>query len=636
MNIFPEACMQMDILQGWTVVETIGSGSYGTVYKVRQDATGKEAALKWIHIERNEKNNMSGDLFLSAQTRLLNEIGVLRSLSDTPEIVSIQDYAYQISPDGKKMDSFIRMELLTPLLELLKKDKMTVQQVTDLVNDIGRALQTCHERNIVHGDVKPENILLGQNKYKLSDFGVSFSELFSNRQFPPGTQAFRPLEYEQGMPASAQGDIYSFGMMVYVLFNNGLLPFQGQYTKEDEIEACQKWRDNARRPGTAAFFPMPCNAAGIIGEIICKAISPDPAQRYQTVQAFVNDFNKAVSALSESEKGMYLPYGRQGSDASDQSRVYLSTGRVTPRYDVMPEQTAATKDIRKVQAQQSGFVMPDEKKETPKPVKNAEKAGSKKEPEEKKKSKKPMVVAAVAILLLGILAALVLPGMGALEYESTVGATGVDLVITSAGKDQPCTVSCVPRNSQQAGVSFQARAGSIRLEGLVPDTEYSVQVQVNGKTQTIPLKTKPAENGRFQPVSQRLYLGKAMDIKELPEEKLTEITVNGAVIRNGRLQDQGQMLVFTTSSEAEPLTTEQETEMTLVLRTADGAVYTQTEKMPAGPYPEYLRLVCDVTALFDAYYNDFGMPATGRVTLEMYWLDELLGAAEANFIREGD
>ena len=131
MNIFPEACLQMDILQGWSVVETIGSGSYGTVYKVRHDASGREAALKWIHIERNEKNNMSGDLFLSAQTRLLNEIGVLRSLSDTPEIVAIQDYAYQISPDGRKMDSFIRMELLTPLLELLKKAKFSRNGLND-------------------------------------------------------------------------------------------------------------------------------------------------------------------------------------------------------------------------------------------------------------------------------------------------------------------------------------------------------------------------------------------------------------------------------------------------------------------------------------------------------------------------
>lgn len=624
----------MDILQGWSVVETIGSGSYGTVYKVRHDASGREAALKWIHIERNEKNNMSGDLFLSAQTRLLNEIGVLRSLSDTPEIVAIQDYAYQISPDGRKMDSFIRMELLTPLLELLKKDKMTVQQVTNLVNDIGRALQTCHERNIVHGDVKPENILLGQNKYKLSDFGVSFSELFSNRQFPPGTQAFRPLEYEQGMPASAQGDIYSFGMMVYVLFNGGLLPFQTQYTKEDEIEACQKWRDNARRPGTAAFFPMPCNAAGIIGESICKAISPDPAQRYQTVQAFVNDFNKAVSALSESEKGLYLPYGKQGSDANDQSRVYLSTGRVTPRYDVVPEQNAAPKDIRKVQAQQSGFVMPDEKKEDPKPVKK--KDAGKKEPEEKKKGKKPLILAAAAVLLLGILAALVLPGMGGLEYESSVQATNAEIVITNVGKDQTCAVSYVPENSQQTPVSFQGQAGGIRLDGLVPGTEYTVQVKVNGKTQAIEVKTRPAENGRFQPVSQRLYMGKAMDINDLPEEKLTEITSNVAVIRNGRLADQGQMLVFTTSSEVKTLVAEQETEMLLVLRTEDGAVYTQKEKMPAGQYPDYLRLVCDVTALFDAYYNDFGMTVNGRATLEMYWMDELLGAAETNFAREGE
>lgn len=626
--------MQMDILQGWTVVETIGSGSYGTVYKVRQDATGKEAALKWIHIERNEKNNMSGDLFLSAQTRLLNEIGVLRSLSDTPEIVAIQDYAYQISPDGKKMDSFIRMELLTPLLELLKKDKMTVQQVTDLVNDIGRALQTCHERNIVHGDVKPENILLGQNKYKLSDFGVSFSELFSNRQFPPGTQAFRPLEYEQGMPASAQGDIYSFGMMVYVLFNNGLLPFQSQYTKEDEMEACQKWRDNARRPGTAAFFPMPGNAAGIIGEIICKAISPDPAQRYQTVQAFVNDFNKAVAALSESEKGLYLPYGKPDADANDQSRVYLSTGRVTPRYDVAPEQQASPRDIRKVQAQQSGFVAPDDKKEeTPKAVKKAE--PEKAAPRQGKK-KKTLFLAVAALLLLGVLAALLLPGFGTLEYDVSPQVTKAGIVLTNTAKDQPCMVSCIPKDSPQMRRAVQAAAGSITLDALAPDTEYAVQVQVNGKTQEISLQTEMAANGRFQPVSQRLYMGNTMNISDQPDEKMTEITGSGVTVHNGRLQDRGQMVVFTTSSETQMLVTEQETELLLVLRTQNGAVYTQTETMPAGTFQGYLRPVCDVTALFDAYYDDFGAPVNGRVTLEMYWMDELLGAAEASFSREGD
>ncbi|MBQ5769873.1 MAG: serine/threonine protein kinase, partial [Clostridia bacterium] len=443
MKRIPETCMRMEILRGWEIMDEIGAGGYGVVFRVRSNKTNEEAALKWIHIERDDARGFDGELFLDAQTNLLNEISVMKKLSDTPEIVSIYDAAYQIAPSGNEMDVIILMELLSPLTGILKNGEITVMQVGQMTDDVARALSVCHERDIIHGDVKPENILCGKNNYKLSDFGVSLSKLMPGRTEARGTQYFRPPEYERSQNASKQGDVYSLGMMLYVLFNNGRLPFQNGFSAEDESRAWQEYRNLSLLPNGA--LPRPQFAASAIADVILRAISPDMQARYRTVSEFVSDFDAAFAHLSAAEKALPLPYCKSDEFLSEEVKMYLSTGRKTPTFDMnsAPEPEKKPEPVSQ-SPRQAGFVIPTaaiQEKKVDSETKNTK--------EEKKKPAKArfLLIPLIIVLAAACVFAYIRFAPAAFEYEKVISETSAVFTLLSGG-EADFSASCLPEGAQ--------------------------------------------------------------------------------------------------------------------------------------------------------------------------------------------
>ena len=158
-------------LKGWEICEEIGRGGYGTVYRVRNRRLGDYSALKWIRIQRDKE--ASQEEFRKSRDTIYKEISVLQNLSDIPEVVGIKAFDVETAKDDSECNAFIRMEFLTPLLEHIRNGVFTLRDTLNMLFDIASALEACHNRNVVHGDIKCENILVGDGVFKLADFGIA-------------------------------------------------------------------------------------------------------------------------------------------------------------------------------------------------------------------------------------------------------------------------------------------------------------------------------------------------------------------------------------------------------------------------------------------------------------------------------
>lgn len=159
------------IWQGWEVVELIGQGAFGKVYKVKKESYGQVsyAAVKIIKIppEPGEIDEMldSGmdmdsvkEYYYDLTTQMVSEIGLMEKMKSVSHVVSIEDWEVREEQDGVSKTIYIRMELLKSLEQVKGMSKLTVSEVVKLGKEICDALSYCHQKNIIHRDIKPANI----------------------------------------------------------------------------------------------------------------------------------------------------------------------------------------------------------------------------------------------------------------------------------------------------------------------------------------------------------------------------------------------------------------------------------------------------------------------------------------------
>ena len=181
----------MDIIHqiwpNWTTVDEIGEGAFGKVYKVKREDLGNVSysAVKVMHIpkDKSEINDLhhSGMDFQSIHSyfedmvkNLLNEIQIMESLKSATNVVAIEDYEVISKEDQISWDIYIRMELVQDLGSFLTERGMTRQQILRMGIDICQALIACEKANVIHRDIKVDNVFFnGFDSFKLGDFGIS-------------------------------------------------------------------------------------------------------------------------------------------------------------------------------------------------------------------------------------------------------------------------------------------------------------------------------------------------------------------------------------------------------------------------------------------------------------------------------
>ena len=282
------------VLQDWTIVRELGEGSFGTVYEVQKSNYGVTAksALKVIRVPRSSAdikaalaegmNEQSVTTYFQGMVdEIVKEIAIMATLKGHPNIVSCEDYVVLPHAGEIGWDILIRMELLTPLQDYQLQHPMDEAAVRRLAMDLSSALVFCQKQALIHRDIKPENVFVGDTgQFKLGDFGVARSaEKTTGGMSKKGTESYMAPEVYLGKPYGRTVDIYSLGLMLYKLLNNGRLPFLPPYP--DPISFADRENALARRM-RGEPLPPPCNASESFSAVILKASACEPGERYQT------------------------------------------------------------------------------------------------------------------------------------------------------------------------------------------------------------------------------------------------------------------------------------------------------------------------------------------------------------------
>ena len=300
----------------WKIVKYLGGGAYGKVYEIERNISGMQerAALKIVsrpkdesEIEEDDKNGYDHESIVAKYTEILQdyiqEYKLMKELQGQSNIVSCDDFALEKNPNGIGGKIYIRMELLTPLQKVTKERLLSEEEVIKLGKDICKALILCENRNIIHRDIKPDNVMISSfGDYKLGDFGVSKVMGHTTAGTMTGTEGYIAPEVLHMEKYGKEVDIYSLGIVMYWLLNNRRMPFIeaiGKLTPSKVNEASLRRYQGEK-------IPAPYNGSAELKQIVLKACEYRPKDRYTSAQEMYDALDSLKGAAFEN-KGTDMP-----------------------------------------------------------------------------------------------------------------------------------------------------------------------------------------------------------------------------------------------------------------------------------------------------------------------------------------
>ena len=280
----------------YEIIDVLGSGGMGHVYRARRLRLGDEVAIKVMQAAPDSPPDL--------RERFLRESRACAQLRH-PNIVGILDFDFDAANQP-----FMVMELLSgPSLreEIDLEAPMPPARVAAILAPVAAALQLAHDRGITHRDLKPANIVVhryesGERVYKVIDFGLAAMKAASdetrltNPAFFLGTLAYAAPEQMRGETVTAATDIYALGVIAYEMLTGGR-PFDaGNHATLIQ----QALTANPVSPAT--------RQAGLpeaVDQAVMSALDKDPLKRWGSVADFVNALRDAagMAAPDRSESG---------------------------------------------------------------------------------------------------------------------------------------------------------------------------------------------------------------------------------------------------------------------------------------------------------------------------------------------
>src|SRR5216683_1948100 len=278
----PGGCtLPSSVVSHYRLLNPLGSGGMGVVYRAEDTALGRTVALKFLssQIVQDPKR----------VERFRDEARTASALNH-PNICTI----YEVGEQEGEM--FIAMEYVEgrPLSEFLRDGGMAVEMLLRYARQISAALEHAHERGIVHRDLKPANVVVTPNgTAKILDFGLAKrhdpEQLHKTTQGVPtetsvgltGTLPYMSPEQLEGRETGPRSDIWSLGVLLYEMAS-GTRPFRG---------------DNLYRLCTAIIEepmpPLPERVPAGLAAVIKRCLQKEPARRYQRA----SELRAALEAL---------------------------------------------------------------------------------------------------------------------------------------------------------------------------------------------------------------------------------------------------------------------------------------------------------------------------------------------------
>jgi eukaryotic-like serine/threonine-protein kinase len=251
----------------YTILEKLGAGGMGAVYRANQRSVGREVAVKVV-----------GNLVAEpdAIKRFLREAKLAGKL-DHPSAVQVLDFGQTDDGLFYLVMELIRGQTLDVMLE--RDGVLSPERVVRIGVQICDALECAHALSIVHRDLKPANIMVlahGRDLIKVLDFGLAkslspdqTSTTMTGAGAMLGTPAFMPPELATGQRCDGRADLYSLGCILYLL-GTGRLPFESDSIHE--LIAMHGMEPAPIMPG------VPVGLARAVDRLLAK----DPGDRFQT------------------------------------------------------------------------------------------------------------------------------------------------------------------------------------------------------------------------------------------------------------------------------------------------------------------------------------------------------------------
>jgi len=264
----------------YQILERLGGGGMGVVYKARDLRLDRLVALKFLAAQRGAPEEQ--------KRRFIREAKAASSL-DHPNICTI--YEIGETEDGAL---FIAMAFYQgeTLRERLGRGSLPLAEAADVAAQIAAGLARAHERGIVHRDVKPANVMLtADGQVKLLDFGVAKladQSRLTRAGSAMGTTAYMSPEQFFGEAAGPAADVWSLGVVLYEMAA-GRLPFEGPAEKE----MVQAILEHDPRPVSA----LRAGAPPALERIVARALAKRPAERYARMEALRSDLRELATEL---------------------------------------------------------------------------------------------------------------------------------------------------------------------------------------------------------------------------------------------------------------------------------------------------------------------------------------------------
>ncbi len=298
-------------LGGYTLIEEVGHGSMGVVYRGKQLALGREVAIKVL------PKALARDG--SYVARFIREAQIIAGLNH-PNIVHIYDAGQQHSFLYFVME-FVQGPTLSSLLHL---DGMLPQHLaSEYAAQIADALNAAYiERNVIHRDIKPENLMLDRwGKVKVMDFGLAratgLQQITVTRTLV-GSIYYASPEQIWGNALDNRSDIYALGVVLYEMVS-GQRPFQGRSMPELTQNIV---RGNPRPP--SYYNPQ---IATELEQIILTALSLDREQRYMQAE----DMARELRRLDLPHPDIYVQRQVESGKTGGQQELRLYTPIQPPK-----------------------------------------------------------------------------------------------------------------------------------------------------------------------------------------------------------------------------------------------------------------------------------------------------------------
>jgi serine/threonine-protein kinase len=271
----------------YKILEKLGEGGMGVVYKAEDTKLKRIVALKFLPPEFNRDSE--------AKERFIHEARAAASLSH-PNICTI----YEV--DESENQLFIAMEYIQgkSLKEKVKTQPLKFRELLDIATQIAEGLKDAHAKSMVHRDIKPANIMLTESgQIKIMDFGLAKltgQTRLTKEGTTLGTVAYMSPEQARGESVDQRTDIWSLGVVLYEMVS-GQIPFKGEY----EPAIVYSILNDDPEPLTALRTGVPMD----LERIVFKLLAKDPAQRYQHIDELPVDL-EAIQSKARDTSGIQM------------------------------------------------------------------------------------------------------------------------------------------------------------------------------------------------------------------------------------------------------------------------------------------------------------------------------------------